>query len=284
MQSSTVKPKSNDLKFSHYTNLANSTNRKVHSKIQKFVKSDWHWTENQRNEWESLRKMCLTYPTLSEKEVKEKKLHRFLDLYIELPNPASTYSYNQQEDYLDIGISFDNTLPYKVSQEVLRLKELFEIPDLQKHFLKQNWAVFFNKGKYILPPELFNNIYKGALGEQTGKFIFETIYKIELEDLPLEQYELFDYRIKNTQIYIDFKHWKEQTRLNYNDQVTKIRKKLETVAGQKVFIINILASKQRDYIRSSDQRIIEVPYLWEPKEKVFNTNILKELSEDEKIL
>ena len=277
VKSTNCKTKSIDKNLKTYINLANSTNRKVHSKIQKFVKSDWNWNEKQRKEWESLRKMCLTYPTLSEQEVKEKHLNRFLDLYIELPKSGTQYSYNQQEDYLDIQIDFECKLPIKVSEDSVRLKTLFEIPNLLEYFHQNNWATTFKKGKYFLPPELFNNIYKGALGEQTGKFIFESIYNIQLEGLSLEEYELFDYKIKNTGTYIDFKHWKEETKLNYAEQVNKIRKKLEKVNGEKVFIVNILTSKHRDYIKSSDKKIIEVPYLWDTQKKVINTNLLNEL-------
>lgn len=274
------KVKINDREKSLF-NLANLTNRKINSYIKKFINSDWNWKENQKKEWEKLREMCLCFPTISNQDVIDNNLNRILDLYIELPISGNKYSYSQEKDFANIKIDFADKLPFKVSQESSKLKELLEIPDVRNLFERKKWATEFHFKNYILPPELFNNIYKGALGEQIGKFLFEKQLQIELEELPLEHYELFDFKIKDQNIYIDFKHWKEETKIDSKEQVVKIRKKLNTVNGNKVFIINILSTTELKTLKTSDEKIIEIPYLWNSVNKQFNQEIVNLLSHNE---
>ncbi len=275
VKSSKQKNRLNSIDDKQFVNLANSTNRKITSLIKKFISSDWNWKENQKKEWESLRNMCLCFPTISTDDISKLGLNRILDLYIELPLANDNYSYNQEEDYASIEVSFNDSLTFKVSEKSARLKELMEIEGVESYFKKNNWATSFKKNKFILPPELFNNIYKGALGEQIGKFIIETQYKVELEELSLENYELFDFKIKNKDIYIDFKHWKENTKIDAKKQLKKISEKLDTTKGYKVFIINILSSVERKSIPTTDKRIIEIPFLWNTETKKFNQEIIK---------
>lgn len=265
----------NSINDEPFVNLANSTNRKISSLIKKFIATDWDWKENQKKEWEYLREMCLRFPTISTDDITKYKLNRILDLYIELPSSTDNYSYYQEEDFANIEVSFGNSLVNKVSSKSVRLQELMEIQGVKEYFKNNSWATSFKKNKFILPPELFNNIYKGALGEQTGKFIFETQYKIELEELPLENYELFDYKIKDKNIYVDFKHWKENTKIDAKEQLNKISHKLNKLNGEKVYIINILSTVNRKPIPTADKRIIEIPYLWNSETKKFNQEIIK---------
>lgn len=281
VNSSKKKKKSKNSSLQQFKNLADSTNRKINSHIRKFISNEWGWKEKKMEEWEALRQLCLRYPTLTKDNIQEKNLYRFLDLYIELPNEANQYSYNQKEDYADIIIEFDDSLPFKVSEDSARLKELLQIPSVEKYFKKEHWATSFKGGNYILPPELFNNIYKGALGEVVGKFIFEHHLDITLEELPLEHYELFDYKMSDSNIFIDFKHWKESTKISHKEQEQKIRYKMETVKADKVFIINILSSSTTDLIKSTDGKIIEIPYLWNSNTNTFNTQFIKEITTNE---
>ena len=264
-------------------NQANLTNRKIHAMIKKFISHDWIWREKQKEEWEHLRKMCLTFPTISIQDVEKHKLNRILDLYIELPSEKNSYSYSQEEDFNDITVDFEGNLPYKVSQESARLDDLMKITGVQAFFENNGWATSFVANRFILPPELFNNIYKGALGEQIGKFIFENHFDIELAELELVNYELFDYQIKGTNVFVDFKHWQENTQIGYDEQETKIRQKLKKVNGEKVFIVNILASSKRQLIKSADGKIIEIPFLWNDEKKEFNNDGLKFLRLDEPV-
>lgn len=227
--------------------------------------------------------MCLRFPTISEEVINTLNLNRILDLYIELPKASDKYHFKLKEsdyfnDFKNIIVDFKSNSGSEISSETARLNELLEIDGVKDLFDEKKWAVSFKINKYILPPVMFNNIYKGALGEQVGKFILKTHFKIELEELPTEQYEIFDYKIKDSNIYVDFKHWKETTEIGFENQESKIRKKLEKMQGDKVFIINILSTNDWKTVKSTDGKIIEVPYLWNSQTKELNHSILKEIN------
>jgi hypothetical protein len=286
VKSSREKIQQENNKNSKLKNIANATNRKVHAKIRKFISPDWNWKEKQKEEWENLREMCLRFPTISETEIDKYNLNRILDLYIELPKENDKYYFSlnnddEYNDYQNVEIDFDKNIGSEISFSSVRLNELLKISGVESFFKTKNWATDFALNKYILPPVLYNNIYKGALGEQIGKFIFEEHLKIELEELPLENYELFDYKIKDSNIYIDFKHWKENTQINFDEQERKIREKLKAVKGENVFIINILSSESRNPIKSSDGKIIEIPCLWNTEKQELDFNFLEIFKENE---
>jgi len=268
VKSTNITPEKNDEELA-LINKAKSTNKKINVAIKKYVnrKGNWNWKPYEMEEWKQLRLMCLTYPTLTENE--GKKLSRLIDLYIEMPKKSNSISYSEEGDYNSIDISFNNKLSQSVSQEAARLSELMEIPDIKKHFKNKRWATKFKDGKYILPPQLFNNIYKGALGEEIGKYIFENFLgeNIVLEELKDEHYEFFDFKIQDTNIYVDFKHWKDQTVIPENKD--KILSKLDAVNGSKVLIVNILYDNYHKPIKTVDGKIIQVPSLWDPTRKIF---------------
>ena len=252
-------------------NKAKSTNKKINVAIKKYVKrqGNWNWTSFEMNEWKQLRLMCLSFPTLS--IANAKKHARFVDLFIEMPNQANSISYSHEEDYNNIDLSFGDNLPQSVSQHSARLAELMEIPGVKSHFESNKWATEFEEGKFIIPPQLFNNIYKGALGEEIGKFIFEK-QNIILEELENEHFELFDYKIKDTSIYVDFKHWQDHTTIPENKN--KILSKLKAVKGTRVLIVNILSENYIKPITTIDKKIVQIPSLWNPETQSFITDNL----------
>ena len=67
----------------------------------------------------------------------------------------------------------EGLFPSTVSEEEARLAQILSYPGLKEHFINRGWATEFGTGPYIMSPVLFQNIYKGALGEVAGKFILE---------------------------------------------------------------------------------------------------------------
>ena len=117
-------------------------------------------------------------------------------------------------------------------------------------------------------PVFYNNIYKGALGEVCGKYIFEK-QNIELEELVnTNDFEVFDYKIKGKQIYVDFKHWREYTVFDAQEMINKIVTKAKSLPDCKaVFVINLLSSYRTTYSQVVDGiRIVEIPALLVEKE------------------
>jgi len=178
------------------------------------------WSENSIQGWKDLRALCLKKPTLSEEEFL--KQGYLSGLYFRAPEKRASYSYKQEGDYSkNIFVKFDDSLPQKMSEEEVQLQELFHISGLEEYFRQEGYATAFVPNEYLLTPPLFNNIYKGALGEVVGKYILEKYFPIDLLELPEEHFELFDFHLGNG-IYIDFKLWKGSKWLDATEEKEKI--------------------------------------------------------------
>jgi hypothetical protein len=183
-----------------------------------------------------------------------------------LPKPTNSDYFSQENDYREIEIFFSDEYGkkqvQKVSEQTSRLSELMRINILRKLFINEGYATEFPESELMLTPPMFNNIYKGALGEVCGKHILETILKIPLLELEINEFERFDFKIDQN-IYIDFKLWNDKIAVEADQEIEKIRNKMDEVGAEKVFIINILGSSDSPFREriSSDSKIVQVPYL-----------------------
>ncbi|MEH2079867.1 MAG: hypothetical protein V7K89_07585, partial [Nostoc sp.] len=150
----------------------------------------------------------------------------------------------------------------EVSEQTARLSELMKIDSFQKLFTDSGWATIFPKSKLMLTPPMFNNIYKGALGEVCGKHIFQNLLNIPLLELNIDEFELFDFKTEQN-IYIDFKLWNDRVAVKADEIIDKISEKMAIVGAERIFVINILGSSNTPFqpIPSFGGKIIEVPYL-----------------------
>lgn len=148
-------------------------------------------------------------------------------------------------------------------------------------FEKNKFATIWKKNDYIMTPSLYNQIYKGALGEVVGKCILDTYLDDEVEEIEeiedYSLYELFDFKIKN--VYIDFKHWKDSP-VKLKPQIEKIKRKLNRVKGEKTVIINILKQGNHKVFLNADGDVLEIPYLINDENEVD----FKMLEEIEKLI
>ena len=145
---------------------------------------------------------------------------------------------------------------------------------MKDFFLENGFATYFGNEDLILSPVLFNNIYKGALGEVAGKYILEKELNTTLKDITNPDYfEFFDFELCNG-VYIDFKHWK-RTIITDPDALRKhITEKLHKIEEKKAYIINILKEDDLDMMSTGD--VIEIPYLIDEKGDP-NKEAIKEL-------
>ena len=183
-----------------------------------------------------------------------------------MPKAASSYYFLEKNDYEEIEVFFSDMYGKKevkqVSEKTARLSELMKIETLNKLFINSGWATTFPESELMLTPPMFNNIYKGALGEVCGKHIFETAFKIPLLELDVNEFERFDFTTEQN-IHIDFKLWNDQVAVAADELIDKIREKMEIVGAARVFVINILGTSNTPFYPtiSTDEKIIEVPYL-----------------------
>lgn len=234
------------------------------------------WDTEKMTLWNDLRNLVLSYPTASAETVEENPIMK--RLYIAGDVPLCKYYFAQRNDFSDVKISlkslslaqFKHSLSEtkqnynfisEVSETEARLIHLLDFPGMRQFFEKNGWARQFKEQPYILSPILFNNIYKGSLGEVAGKFILE---QSEIALKPIidpDKFEFFDYELANSpDVYIDFKHWKETFTANHGQMIQAISMKMEKIGAKKVFIINLLG--EGNYTIHENEGIIEIPYLW----------------------
>ncbi|MFA7083200.1 MAG: DEAD/DEAH box helicase family protein [Arcobacteraceae bacterium] len=212
-------------------------------------------------DWEKERVLLLTNPS---KEKLYSKDHKYMTM------PLKQYWYKQKNDYETIEISHEYKKGYtEVSYEATRLDKLYKIKELQECFSKYNIAKSFEY-ENILIPIVFNNFYKGAIGEIFGKYILEKYANIKLFELCYEsqaQYETFDFTNEDESVYFDFKYFSTYTASSIIlpvelADVIKAKLSGENLHNKKVFIINLFDddTEQSHLTRSSKIEIIDNIY------------------------
>ncbi len=238
---------------------------RVNKMINNILREDW--TESRMLQWKTLREYSLQHPTLSLSE----KSRSFMahNTYVRLPKPLNTIFYNQESDYNKVLVSFEKTkeYPYEVSSSTSKLDLLMKNQSLQNFFKRKGWATTFDYNDFILSPPLFNNIYKGALGEMAGRFLLWSYLGLNLTEIEdPEVFELFDYKIENTDIFIDFKNWHESTRFGNEEMLKKIKAKADTCNAKCIIVINVVSEQFVEPIRTNygDITVVQIPSLIDP--------------------
>ena len=172
-----------------------------------------------------------------------------------------------------------NSLPQKMSEDEVHLKEIMQIPGVKALFEKHGYATSFVPNEFILTPPMFNNIYKGALGEVVGKYILEQYAGVTLQEMPPEFFELFDYTLGNG-VYVDFKLWKETMLISAEEEKKNVLEKLDKCGGKRTVIINIMLDHNMQITSSDSGRIIEIPYLYRLDRKEIGTEIIAKINRE----
>lgn len=237
-----------------------------------------NWTDDSIDYWKALRELCLMRPTLSRKNVEHNSQYQLV--YMCAPGEITAYSYEQEGDYnKNITIKFDGSLPQKMSEDEVHLKEIMQIPGVKALFEKHGYATSFVPSEFILTPPMFNNIYKGALGEVVGKYILEQYAGVTLQEMPPEFFELFDYTLGNG-VYVDFKLWKETMLISAEEEKKNVLEKLDKCGGKRAVIINIMLDHNMQITSSDNGRIIEIPYLYRLDRKEIGTEIIAKINRE----
>ena len=199
------------------------------------------WTAESMMLWKELRQKVLCTPRATEEQRQQDPAIR--TYYLPLPSTESRYFYAQKGDFSEVLLAPDNdknafsaTLPQgmfvsEVSAEEARLPVLLRYPGLRAYFAAKGWATDFGDAPYVLSPVLFQNIYKGALGEVVGSYILKEelgIFLQEIEDPSCFEFSDF---VGPNGLWFDFKHWKSNTRQREENVRGKTLAKLNAVGG-----------------------------------------------------
>lgn len=227
------------------------------------------WTEETMALWKSLRQTVLQHPRAGHDALDGNSMIR--TYYIPLAQDRHCYFYAQKGVFSEVILSCgqdkmqfaaslpEGLFPSTVSEEEARLAQILSYPGLKEHFINRGWATEFGTGPYIMSPVLFQNIYKGALGEAAGKFILEKELGLILQEIEdPEKFESFDF-VTDGDVFFDFKHWKWNMQVEGSPMRAKVLKKLDAVGGKKAFIVNLFSDGVSRPSCSNDGRLIEVP-------------------------
>lgn len=201
------------------------------------------WTDDRIMRWKQLREMALTHPTIASEQFDPNGIA--YNFYIELPCDGDRIFYIPEDDFNKVQIFFSKKPgASELSAESSKLTSLMRIDFLRRYFEKHGWATTFAPGKYIMSPTLFNNIYRGALGEVVGKALFYRYANVELMDIEdNDLFEKFDYIVPNSSIYVDFKNWHESSYFESDKELSHIAGKARECGGKCIIIANILAEE-----------------------------------------
>ncbi len=248
--------------------LIEAQNRASHNSNQSYAyirrQLNTPWTLKTIKEWQNLREQVLRQPAIAKESECNPNWNGII--YVELPKAVSSYRYLEEYDYKESEVFFSDGYGKKevkeVSERTARLSDLMRIDILHKLFIDSGWATTFPESELMLTPPIFNNIYKGALGEVCGKHIFQSLLNIDLRELDVDEFECFDFKTEQN-IYIDFKLWNDRVAVPADKLIDKIREKMAIVKAERVFVINILGSSDTAFgeIIQRDRKIVEVPYL-----------------------
>lgn len=169
----------------------------------------------------------------------------------------------------------NNLFKFKVSIEDSRLDTLLNNNVIYKYWVdnefKIDWKIDDKDDFYgIISPIVFNNIYKGAVGEEALKAILlDKKYKIKNIENPLE-YEKFDFIIEQNdkRIYVDAKNFSELSLCKdyaNEDLLPKLMEKGKSINSDCLLVINLFDMfSEREFIdqvdnKYSNSRILSIP-------------------------
>ena len=251
-------------------NIAAIKSIRANKKIRNILSNDWN--DETIKTWHELREIVLTYPTASKEEASNNFIIK--NFYVELPRKGNVLFYRQEEDYNNILVSFAKNMehPQCVSMENSKLDIMLKIPGVRELFEENEWATEYLPNDYIMCPTMGNNIYKGALGEVVGCLLFEKALRIKPEEITNpELFELFDFVIPETSVYIDFKNWHEGYTEDKEGVLSKIAEKAKKCNCKCVIVANIIAENDwhMSEVDYEGVHILSVPYLVKISDKVY---------------
>ena len=219
-------------------------NRKIHQMLRVFH------SKKEVEKYEAMREFILKNPTT------ENLSHPYNGLYTPpLPTESKKhYWYKEIDDFGSVEVSLvKRNHPFvEVSPEGARLDILARIPVINM-FMEQKGVPLTFDHPHFMTPVVFNNLYKGILGETVGKWMVETYCGATLNHIDPESghYEFFDY-VTEKGIGMDFKYYSEhyakavaeiKTLLHGKDGKGGAISKREAMGLDRAVIINIFGSK-----------------------------------------
>jgi hypothetical protein len=248
-------------------NTGNHNDQMCRLKIHKYLSDNSRgWSQDQMKEWQDLRAFVLQHPTIDEATLLANP--KYTELYVHAPEGKKiSVLYKSRDEDIDCPLSYRpfESKNYEVSAKSARLEAMLKSKDVSDLFAEKHFATEFFPNDYILGPTAFNDIYKGALGEEVGARLLEHIScGVSPIDEP-EAFEKFDfYCNSNPDVYVDFKNWSDlapyvNDDLTADKVISKSLSKLEEIHGKRAIIINIVGDSACESRIVGDGRLLIIP-------------------------
>ena len=238
---------------------------------------EYGWDLELRKIWEEIRIFVLKHPVISKSELK-KAQKRFAknklvvnlgfdlkDMYLNLKSKKAEYTFgtfiddaeSQEEGFKNIFVigkkiktNLAGFYSHEVSEDECRLSALMNNKNLKKRWAEKGfmtkWTLDDPDDYYgVLCPVIYNNIYKGALGEEIVKILFDSI-GIEYSNIEDKNvYEKFDFAIykNDKKIYVDAKNFSDKSLYSdfaNKDLENKVNEKMNELSPDYALIINLI--------------------------------------------
>lgn len=228
--------------------------------------------EDSIHRWEALRATLLKEPVVDVVDS---------PLYLESPVPEG-YRYKGSLDVepghtprrSDVTFFEQATGGKWVSEVESGLPIIMRHPQVKAHFEAQGYATQWLAGLGLMNPAAFNNLYKGALGEEGCKAILAQA-GLSVEAVPVTVYELCDFIIEDSgeRIGVDAKHWGQPG--EPTGHAHKVARLAEAEEIHRFVYINLLGEPQREcqYLNhnlrpdlKADSQVLAVPGLLDNKD------------------
>lgn len=248
---SSLKPV-HDLETIITLNKAADCNMRVESRINNILSSNKEfWNEDDMVQWNLIREVVLKYPTISRDKlnelIKQPGLESLKDFYLfeRGNNKMFCYLFNPDNPSRPIKFGKDPETGWAlINSKNCRLLELLSNYSVRKHFEKNGYATTFEMNEGIILPVVYQNIYKGALGEVAGRVILESNGAKLKEITDPYKFEKYDFCLdRDNDVYIDFKNWSENDREDRSQYMAKAYDKLGKINGKRAYIINMISSE-----------------------------------------
>ncbi|REH36995.1 hypothetical protein DFR26_2141 [Paraperlucidibaca baekdonensis] len=180
------------------------------SKIDELLGGIFAGNKSAIEEWQGVRLQLLREPT------RDSISNDYPVLYLQPPQLPYAFSGNldaqrhrSHRQGQDLKL-FDEALsPRWVGEIECQLPVIMRNAIIRQHFTQCGFATKWSELSWVMTPAAYQNIYKGALGEEAIKALLMASGFI-VEDMPYETFERFDFIATNQQglrIAIDAKNW-----------------------------------------------------------------------------
>lgn len=201
-------------------------------------------------QWHKLRELCLKNGVfLDEKSFENLSNIGFKDSLLSFKEAASCYYYSKKDDsfyeYDNNSMCSSKKAYHLIDEKYLNLHIINLNKELSNHFKQHNYALSFIKSKFALPYPMINDIYKGAIGETIGRYVFEERFGIKINNdktFNNNLFEVCDFFCLHSllTIGVDMKNY--NLSINNDEYNKKILNKIETKITNKILDKVVLAN------------------------------------------